>query len=99
MTRDIRPARSFEAFARASRVRGSRLRVTAAAVALWAAPVAGAPPPQPVAPFDVLGFLQAATLGGVDDLAGGTLTVNGHTIAVPRNTIVAMPAASLTWAE
>jgi hypothetical protein len=53
----------------------------------------------PVLPFQVVGFLQAATLGGSTALSGGTLTVNGQTIIVPDNTIVLMPATALTWAE
>jgi hypothetical protein len=72
-----------------------------ALLAAVAAPgrAAGAPPPRPVTQFDVVGFLQAATFDGPDALAGGTLKVNGHTIVVPRNTIVQMPATALTWAE
>jgi hypothetical protein len=51
-------------------------------------------------PFDILGFIEAATLDGPGDvLAGGTLQVNGHTIVVPRNTILQMPAAALTWQQ
>ncbi|HET9596895.1 MAG TPA: hypothetical protein VFP65_15005, partial [Anaeromyxobacteraceae bacterium] len=53
----------------------------------------------PVLPFQVVGFLQAATLGGSTALSGGTLTVNGQTIIVPDNTVVLMPATALTWAE
>ncbi|HEX7622834.1 MAG TPA: hypothetical protein VF400_04625, partial [Anaeromyxobacteraceae bacterium] len=54
---------------------------------------------QPFSPFDVTGFLEQATFGdcagtcgGADALAGGTLTVNGQLIIVPRNTIVTLPA-------
>ncbi len=51
-------------------------------------------------PFDMVGFIQSATLNpGGDVLTGGTLTVNGHTIVVPRNTIMQMPAFALTWAQ
>lgn len=49
--------------------------------------------------FDLLGYLEEATLSGADVLAGGTLRVNGHLVIVPRNTIVTMPATFLTWEE
>jgi hypothetical protein len=61
--------------------------------------------------FEFTGFLQAATLGpgttvpapnvgpGVGAHQGGTLTVNGHLIVVPSETIVILPANQLTWAE
>jgi K319-like protein len=63
---------------------------------------------QKIAPtpgFDVLGFIQAAT---VDPnmcpelnplLWGGTVTVNGITMTVPCNTILQMPAAAFTWSQ
>ncbi|HET9594536.1 MAG TPA: hypothetical protein VFP65_03095 [Anaeromyxobacteraceae bacterium] len=61
---------------------------------------------QPFSPFDVTGFLEQATFGdcpgtcgGTDPLAGGTLTVNGELVIVPRNTIVLLPATAMTWKE
>src|SRR5690348_8345424 len=63
---------------------------------------------QKVAPtpgFDILGFIQAATLDSsmcpsLDPaLWGGTVTVNGVTMTVPCSTILQMPAASFTWAQ
>jgi hypothetical protein len=61
---------------------------------------------QPFSPFDVTGVLQQATFGdcpgacgGADALAGGTLTVNGQLIIVPRNTIVILPATAMAWKE
>lgn len=62
-----------------------------------------APPPQ----FDMLGFLQEATLDTKNQLctptspalAGGTMTLNGIQMIVPCNTILQLPATSLTWAE
>lgn len=63
---------------------------------------------QKIAPtpgFDLLGFIQAAT---VDPnmcpelnplLWGGTVTVNGLTLTVPCNTILQMPAAAFTWSQ
>jgi len=65
--------------------------------------------PPPVVPpqFDLTGFIQEATLdinGSVCQpsdprLAGGTFKVNGITVIVPCNTILQMPAATLTWQE
>jgi hypothetical protein len=55
--------------------------------------------------FDITGFLQEATLGGVGTGSGvgahqgGTLKVNGHTVIVPSETIVILPANALTWQE
>jgi hypothetical protein len=51
-------------------------------------------------PFDLVGFIQSATVNaGGDALTGGTLTVNGQVITVPRNTILQMPAFALTWQQ
>jgi hypothetical protein len=58
--------------------------------------------PVPPAPsqFDLTGFLQAATVNAAGDpLSGGTLTVNGHVVTVPSQTIVIMPATALSWSE
>ena len=49
--------------------------------------------------FDITGFIQAATLGGPGAHQGGTITVNGHVITVPSETIVILPANALTWQE
>ncbi|MBV8402358.1 MAG: hypothetical protein JOZ17_27095 [Acetobacteraceae bacterium] len=50
--------------------------------------------------FAMTGFIQAATLkpGGAAN-AGGTLTVNNITMIVPDNTVIQMPAHTLTWAQ
>ncbi len=66
------------------------------------APVAIAPPG-----FDITGFVQDATLDSTGvicrpshpRLAGGTVTVNGQKIVIPCNTILQLPAATVTWAE
>jgi hypothetical protein len=62
--------------------------------------------PSPTPQFDSLGFIQSATLDGgsmcpgVDPLlVGGTVTLNGVTMIVPCNTILQMPAGTLTWAQ
>jgi hypothetical protein len=55
--------------------------------------------------FDITGFIQSATLGGpgtgpgVGAHMGGTITVNGHVIIIPSETIVILPASALTWQE
>jgi hypothetical protein len=53
--------------------------------------------------FDVTGFIQAATLDATcattDLLCGGSITVNDQRYTVPRNTILQMPAAALTWKQ
>ena len=56
---------------------------------------------QTVSPFDVVGFIEAATLTPAADgfSGGGTITVNGTVITVPTNTLLQMPAFALTWQE
>jgi hypothetical protein len=50
--------------------------------------------------FDITGFAQRATLDTPGDAhSGGTVTVNGHTVVIPRETIVQFPAAAWTWGE
>ena len=56
--------------------------------------------------FDVTGFIYDATVSNADcstvtdpSLFGGTVTVNGVTITVPCNTVMQMPANTLTWAD
>jgi hypothetical protein len=76
-------------------------------VAVLLPPFVFAPPPSPVlptvSPFDMIGFIQSATVtggaGNLDYFAGGTMEVNGFLITVPRNTIFQMPATQMTWAD
>jgi len=65
------------------------------------APAARAQIPIPASSqFDLTGFLQKATVDNVaDNLSGGTLTVNGHLVIVPRNLLVLLPANQLSWAQ
>jgi hypothetical protein len=64
-----------------------------------AAPV----PPQ----FDITGFIQEATLDTNGSICkandpifeGGSVKVNGITVIIPCNTILQMPASTLTWQE
>jgi hypothetical protein len=70
-----------------------------------------APPVAPVAivppAFDITGFIQEATLdttGAIckpthSRLAGGTVTLNGQKIVIPCNTILQLPAATMSWAD
>src|SRR5574342_91326 len=80
----------------------SLLAATLVLAQLWLAGGVGAQalPPQDPSQFDVTGFIQAATLDNpLDPLSGGTITVNNQLIIVPKNTILQMPAAALTWQE
>jgi hypothetical protein len=56
---------------------------------------------QTVSPFDVVGFIEAATVTPAADgfSGGGTITVNGTVMTVPTNTLLQMPAFALTWQE
>jgi hypothetical protein len=62
-------------------------------------------PVPPSSQFDITGFIQSATLGGpgtgagVGAHQGGVITVNGHVITVPSETIAILPANALTWQE
>jgi hypothetical protein len=50
--------------------------------------------------FSQLGTIQQATLDNpADPNSGGTLTINGIRMIVPRNSIIQMPANTLTWAQ
>jgi hypothetical protein len=66
----------------------------------WASAGMRAQPPAFPSPFDVAGFIDAATVNDPSDVfSGGTITVNGFTYVVPRNTLLQMPAFALTWQE
>jgi hypothetical protein len=58
-----------------------------------------------VQPFDILGFIQSATLDTpcnqttCDYMAGGWMEVNGQKIRVPKNTIFQFPATGMSWAD
>ena len=50
--------------------------------------------------FDITGFIQSATVDTPSDPhSGGTLTVDGHRVVIPRETVVILPANALTWQE
>src|SRR5947209_4882412 len=77
--------------------------------ALLAASAASAQAPgsvaSPTPQFDVTGFIQAATTDNsrcpaiADPLLwGGTVKVNGITMIVPCNTVIQMPANTVSWA-
>ncbi len=75
-------------------------KLMALAVSVWA-PTATAQLPLPASTqFDITGILQDANVDFYGDaLSGGSLTVNGHTIIVPRNLLVIFPANQLGWGE
>ena len=87
-----------------------RLKLTMVVMALGLVWVAGAfaqqvnPPPSQ---FAITGFIEEATLNprvgtttpASPRLYGGTLTVNGIKMIVPNNSIIQMPATSMTWAD
>jgi len=69
-----------------------------------------------VAPFDIIGFVQFASVDSTCNhnpnptpenppmpagckASGGWIQVNGHVIRVPQNTVLQMPANTLTWEE
>lgn len=58
------------------------------------------PPDGSPSQFDIVGFLQEASIpSGAGPTTGGKMKVNGHVITVPDNTIVILPANALTWQE
>lgn len=74
------------------------------AVAVALPPFVPTPAPQPflppVSPFDIVGFIQSATVDNKSDyFSGGTLEVNGVKVVIPRNTIFQFPTSSMTWAD
>ncbi|KAJ7468499.1 hypothetical protein FB451DRAFT_374846 [Mycena latifolia] len=51
-------------------------------------------------PFNFIGTIDALTLNSTDDpLSGGTLTVNGFVITIPRNSLVTLPSITVAWSE
>ncbi len=73
---------------------------SAEAVGGPAAAVAVIPTPASSTQFDITGLLQTATLDTAGDThSGGTLTINGQLVVVPRETVVILPANALTWQE
>jgi len=75
--------------------------MVALAASMTMRPQAQTPAAGGAAPFDVIGFIDAATMTPEADgfSGGGTVTVNGQTIIVPKNTLLQMPAFALTWQE
>ncbi|KAJ7847618.1 hypothetical protein B0H14DRAFT_3867439 [Mycena olivaceomarginata] len=52
------------------------------------------------APFNYIGTISSMTLNGTaGPLAGGTLTVNGFKITIPKNTLVTLPSITVAWSE
>jgi hypothetical protein len=81
-------------------------KITTLIAVIFLATCAGAQTPVPASSqFDITGFIQAATLGGPGTGSGagahqgGFITVNGHLVTVPSETIAILPAAAFTWQE
>ena len=66
--------------------------------------------PQPslpaVTPFEIVGFIQSATVDTpctatacADFFVGGWVEINNQRIRVPRNTMFQMPATAMTWSD
>ena len=54
----------------------------------------------PVTPFAMTGFIQSATVTNPANIfSGGTFVMNGITVTVPANTIMQLPATTMTWQE
>jgi hypothetical protein len=78
----------------------------ARAAGVFTPALVAATPPVP-AGFDITGFIQEATLdttGAVCNpthprLAGGTVTINGQKIFIPCNTVLQLPAATMSYAD
>jgi K319-like protein len=69
---------------------------------LWSGTASAALYAQPPAAsaFTLTGFIQAMTLDNpADVLSGGTVTVNGVKVTIPRNTVIVMSASNITWQE
>src|SRR4051794_8594922 len=92
-----------ESTTRYGKVPGRTVPLGAALVAMLAAGSASAQLPMPASTqFDYTGFIQDATLDATcqaDAHCGGTLTVNGHLVTIPKETVVELPANALTWQE
>jgi hypothetical protein len=77
--------------------------VAAFLVAIAAAGTAQAQLPMPPSTqFDVTGYIQEATLDSTcsaDPHCGGVLEVEGHSIIIPKETVVVLPANQITWQE
>ena len=74
--------------------------VIAAVFEFASGPAAQVAPVQVSSPFDIIGFIQDATVDAPGDVfSGGTISVNGTKVIIPRNTVLQMPAATLAWQE
>src|SRR3954451_22174830 len=89
---------------RQARQLSGRLTVAWALVAVTIATALTVPTtaqvPAVASQFDMVGFIQQATVDRPGDIfSGGTITVNNVKIIVPYYTILQMPAFALTWQE
>ncbi|MFL5406717.1 MAG: hypothetical protein ACJ79O_12750 [Myxococcales bacterium] len=81
----------------------TRITCAVAALVLIAAGMAKAQLPiPPSTQFDIVGEIQEAALDPAcagSPKCGGTIKVQGHTIVIPKETIVLLPANALFWQE
>jgi len=79
------------------------LALTAALATMAVAGASWAQLPMPAtSQFDVTGVIQSATLDSTcaaSPHCGGTITINGQVIVVPKELIAIFPAQQLTWQE
>jgi len=94
---------------RSERAGNVGLAILAVVGAMAAGPARAQLPMPTSTQFDVVGFIQEATLGpgttgfsvgsGAGAHQGGIIKVNGQVIIVPSETIVILPASAYTWQE
>src|SRR3954471_13224159 len=98
MTISGRPATRARSTAR--RLKIAWMLVLATIAAGLTVPTRAQVVPAVVTQFDMIGFIQEATVDRPGDIfSGGTITVNNVKIIVPYYTILQMPAFALTWQE
>ncbi|KAJ7583537.1 hypothetical protein C8J56DRAFT_791150 [Mycena floridula] len=68
---------------------------------LLTSPARSAAPPYDPSPYTATGVITGATLNNASDvLSGGTLTLNGFTVTIPRNLLVNTPSiTAIAWSE
>ncbi|KAJ7141307.1 hypothetical protein C8R44DRAFT_244410 [Mycena epipterygia] len=69
-------------------------------VVLSAAVYSQSAPAYSPSPFNLIGTIDSMTLtAAAGPLAGGTLSVNGFKITIPKNTLVTLPSITVAWSE
>ncbi|KAJ6585832.1 hypothetical protein B0H19DRAFT_924830 [Mycena capillaripes] len=79
---------------------GALFRQALTLVVLSRAVCAQRAPAYDPAPFTYIGTIDGLTLDNTPGpLAGGTLTVNGFKLTIPKNTLVTLPSITVAWSE